>query len=93
MKPIRRLYQSFRDGANEVNQKIISVIYRWCKGSKTEDYISHSQMVQMMQIRRFYKSFGNGANEVNETILSVIYRWCKGDESEDYVNHLWMMQM
>ena len=47
MKKIKRLCESFTDGGNELNQKIISVIYRWCKGSESGDYISQLQMVQI----------------------------------------------
>ena len=86
---MRRLYQSFRNGASEVNQKIMSIIYGWCKSSKWEDYISHLQMVQIKEIRRLsqsftdggneinqelYQSFTDSANEVNPEIISVIYK-------------------
>ena len=66
-----------RDGTNEVNQKIISVIYTWCKGNKEDDYISHLQMVQMKKIRRLCQSFTDRANEINQKIISVIHRWWK----------------
>ena len=44
---MRTLDQSFTDGANEVNETILSVIYRWCKGDKSEDYVNHLWMMQM----------------------------------------------
>ena len=47
MMEIRRFCESFLDGANEGNQKITSVIYRWFKRNKPEDYISHLERVQM----------------------------------------------
>ena len=47
MKKIKRLCQSFTDRANEVNQQIISVIERWAKRPKLEDYVNHLQMVQL----------------------------------------------